>query len=447
MKTKAKNVLFTTWEGGGNLPPVLTVARKLRDRGHRVRLMCDRSSQEDATAAGVGFHAWQTAPSRADRMPASCPLRDWEVASPQEGIERVLDRIMFGPALDYARDLAKVLDDEPADLVVTSEMLPGVLAACEARRQRVAMLSANLCLYPLDGMPVFGPGLPPPRTAEEQTLHEQIKAGTLAMLNARLDVLNRARIALGLTPLDSVMQQLDVAERYFLAASQAFDFPIKNLPEQIRYVGPQLDEPAWTNPWHSPWPESDARPLVLAGFSTTYQAHEGALQKLVDAAAVLQVRMLVTLGPIASNSVLPAANTVLVTSAPHNAVMQQAAVVVTHGGHGTVMRALKHQRPMLVIPHGRDQDENAVRVVEHGAGLRLNATSSVEEIRAALQRLLAERSFTDSARRLGAAIAEESDRVNVAVELEALAAQPACRAVENGLPQDYSASNFQAKLV
>lgn len=431
MKTTARNFLFTTWEGGGNLPPVLTVARKLRERGHRVRLMSDRINHEDATAAGLGFHAWQTAPSRADRTPDSCPLRDWEAANPQEGIGRVLDRIMFGPALEYARDLAAVLDREPADLVVTSEMLTGVLAACESRGQRVAILSANLCLFPLDGMPVFGPGLPPPRTADERTLHEQIRAGTTAMLNARLDALNRARLALGLMPLDSVLKQLDVAGRYLLATSRAFDYPIEKLPEQIRYAGPQLDEPAWASAWRSPWPENDSRPLIVVGFSTTYQAHESVLQKIVDATAELPVRVLVTLGQISPESVRPAANTVLVASAPHNVVMQQAALVVTHGGHGTVMRALKHQRPMLVIPHGRDQDENAARVAEHGAGLRLTAGATTEEIRAALRRLLSEASFTESARRLALAIAEESNRVDAVAELEALAAQPACCACEN----------------
>ena len=29
--------LFATWEGGGSVTPALTVARKLRARGHRVR--------------------------------------------------------------------------------------------------------------------------------------------------------------------------------------------------------------------------------------------------------------------------------------------------------------------------------------------------------------------------------------------------------------------------
>ncbi len=425
MKQPTRNILFTTWEGGGNIPPVLTVARKLRARGHRVRLMSDRVNAEDAAAAGLAFHPWQTAPSRPDRQPTSCPLRDWEATTPQEGIGRMLDRIIFGAALDYARDLAAVLDAEPADLVVTSEMLMGVLAGCESRNQRTAILSANLCIYPIEGMPVFGPGLPPPHTAEEQALHAQIRAGTTAMLNAHLETLNRARLALGLAPLDSVLKQLDAATHHLLAAARAFDFPMAKLPSEIRYVGPQLDEPAWAKPWRSPWSENDARPLLVVGFSTTYQAHEGVLQKVVDAAAELPVRVLVTLGQIAPDTVRPATNTVIVPSAPHDAVMQQAALVVTHGGHGTVMRALKHHHPLLVIPHGRDQDENAVRVVEHGAGLRLTTASSTEEIRRALGRLLNEPSFAKAAHRLGSAIAEESKSVDIVTKLEVLAAQPA----------------------
>lgn len=426
MNTKPKNFLFTTWEGGGNLPPLITVARKLRERGHRVRLMSDEANREDAAAAGIGFHAWETAPSRPDKTPASCPLRDWEVASPQEGIGLVLDKIMFGPALDYARDLTAVLDREPADLVVTSDMLPGILAACESRGQSVTILAANLCLYPLEGMPVFGPGLPPPRTPEEETLHAQIRAGTLAMLDAHLDVLNHARLALGLLPVDSVLKQLDVASRYLLASSRSFDFPVEELPEQIRYIGPQLDEPVWAKPWRSPWSENDTRPLIAVGFSTTYQAHEGVLQKVIDATTEMPARVLVTLGQVEPGAIRPAENTVLVSSAPHNAVMQQAAVVVTHGGHGTVMRALSHHCPMLVIPHGRDQDENAMRVVEHGAGLRLTSGSTQEEIRTALNRLLNESAFAESAHRLGRAILEESAGVDAIAALEALAGQPAC---------------------
>jgi UDP:flavonoid glycosyltransferase YjiC (YdhE family) len=101
--------------------------------------------------------------------------------------------------------------------------------------------------------------------------------------------------------------------------------------------------------------------------------------------------------------------------------MRQASVVVTHGGHGTVMRALKHRLPMLIIPHGRDQDENAVRVVERGAGLRLAATATQEEIEAALQRLITEPAFAQAAQRLGNAI-DKADDASVIDILEGFAA-------------------------
>ena len=70
-------------------------------------------------------------------------------------------------------------------------------------------------------------------------------------------------------------------------------------------------------------------------------------------------------------------NCVIVESAPHTIVMRDAALLVTHGGHGTVMRGLVNRVPMLVLPHGRDQNDNAVRITERGAGLSLMPDASV----------------------------------------------------------------------
>ena len=144
---------------------------------------------------------------------------------------------------------------------------------------------------------------------------------------------------------------------------------------------------------------------------------------MIDACADLRVRVLVTLGgSILRDELRPAANTVIVDSAPHNIILRDAALVVTHGGHGTVMTALIHRVPMLVLPHGRDQGDNAVRVTERGAGLSLAPTASSDGMRAALRRLLVEPSFRLAARRLGDAVAQEVGSSRVIEELEALAA-------------------------
>jgi UDP:flavonoid glycosyltransferase YjiC (YdhE family) len=95
--------------------------------------------------------------------------------------------------------------------------------------------------------------------------------------------------------------------------------------------------------------------------------------------------------------------------------------VVTHGGHGTVLRALAHGVPLLCMPLGRDQADNAVRVAARGAGLTLPPGATAGEIRAALSRLLGEEGFRDAARRLGAAVSAEAASPAAIEELEALA--------------------------
>ena len=113
-------------------------------------------------------------------------------------------------------------------------------------------------------------------------------------------------------------------------------------------------------------------------------------------------------------------NVELVRSAPHNLVMREAALVVTHGGHGTVARAMASQLPMLVLPHGRDQDGNAARIAAHGAGLALPPTAATDEITRALATLLSDPAYADNARRLGAAVQREMAESDVVAVLEGL---------------------------
>jgi AcrR family transcriptional regulator len=80
--------------------------------------------------------------------------------------------------------------------------------------------------------------------------------------------------------------------------------------------------------------------------------------------------------------------------------------------------ALAHGVPLVCPPIGRDQPDNAARVAWHGAGLRLSSTSSPAAIGRAVERVLGERAFAASARRLATAFAEEhaADRAPKALE-------------------------------
>jgi hypothetical protein len=68
-------------------------------------------------------------------------------------------------------------------------------------------------------------------------------------------------------------------------------------------------ETVWAHAWRSPWSADDPRPLVLEGFSTSFQNHVRVLQRVIDAAAALP-RLLVTLGgSIAPHELTPSTKT------------------------------------------------------------------------------------------------------------------------------------------
>jgi UDP:flavonoid glycosyltransferase YjiC (YdhE family) len=184
--------------------------------------------------------------------------------------------------------------------------------------------------------------------------------------------------------------------------------------------GAQLDPGAPTLPWESPWPDGDDRPLVVVGLSTTQQAHDLLLERIVAALGTLPVRALVTTGGATIRST-PPANVHIARFVPHAQVLPRASAVVTHAGLGTVHAALAHGLPLVCLPIGRDQPDNAARVKWHGAGLRLSPKSSPAVIRAAIERVLGEPAFATSARRLAAAFADELPAERAARALEAVA--------------------------
>jgi UDP:flavonoid glycosyltransferase YjiC (YdhE family) len=114
-------------------------------------------------------------------------------------------------------------------------------------------------------------------------------------------------------------------------------------------------------------------------------------------------------------------NVVAVRSAPHASVFPHAAAVVTHAGHGTVMRALANGLPLLCLPMGRDQDDNAARVIAAGAGLRLRPSASPRRVAQAVGALLADRRFQDRAERLRRSIEVDAAGDRATHELEMLA--------------------------
>ncbi|HYP44269.1 MAG TPA: nucleotide disphospho-sugar-binding domain-containing protein [Propionibacteriaceae bacterium] len=418
MRNSATTYLVALVDGGGTVPPELGAIRRLVERGHGVTALAEESMEPEVRATGATFRPWVTAPNRPDRRPENDPYRDWEVKNPLQLLSRLIDKQFVGPAARYLADLNAAIAEHRPDAVLCSQFAFGAMVGAEAAGIPFAVLMPNVYLVPAKGLPPFGFGFRPARGPAGRLRDRLVSGFSERLWNRKgLPGLNALRVEVGLDPLASFWDQVHRADRELVMTSPAFDFPA-TLPAKVGYVGPVLDDPTWAGSWTPP-PGDD--PLVLVALSSTFQDQVDELRRIALALGELPVRGLITTGPALEASALEAPpNVVVLPSAPHTRVLQHAAAVITHGGHGTVIKALAAGVPMVVMPCGRDQPDNAVRVTARGAGLMLKRTAKPAVIAAAVERLLHDPSYREAAQQLGQTVRRDADSGALVDELEDL---------------------------
>src|SRR5262245_30119048 len=335
----AKRYLLVTWDGGGNVPPELAVCRKLIDRGHSVRVLGDPTMESDARAAGCEFSRWTTAPHRTTRDRSGDVVRDYEWKNPLVMIRTYMREFLAEPTPRWAADVHAELAARPVDALLVDFAIPAALIVAEQWHLPSAIINPQIWMIPTPGIPPLGPGFMPARGPLGHLRDALLRGITTRLFNSALPALNAERQARGLAAIGSTHQQMLRTDCILMLTTPAFDLTSPAMPRHIAWVGPQLDDPTWTETWRSPWTAGDDRPLVLVGLSSTFQDQATVLRRIVEALAALPVRALVTLGPTVRADEVPGAdNVTVVATAPHGAVLRDASLLVTHCGHGTTMK-------------------------------------------------------------------------------------------------------------
>jgi UDP:flavonoid glycosyltransferase YjiC (YdhE family) len=279
------------------------------------------------------------------------------------------------------------------------------------------VLNPTINVVPAPGVPPFGLGLMPATDEAGRRRDEELGAVMLAAWDAGLPALNAARAEQGLEPLEHALDQGRTAARVLVMTSRAFDF-FGPLPPTVVHVGPRLDDVSWAGEWEAPPGEE---PLVLVGLSSDYQDQGDLLRRIAAALGSLPVRAVLTTGNgIDPASIEAPANVQVVKAAPHSAVLREAALAVTHGGHGVTIKSLAAGVPLVCLPMGRDQNDNAARIVARGLGLRLRPSARPSKIREAVRCVLTEDHFRDRVRELSVVIRKDADADRAVHELENL---------------------------
>ena len=371
-------ILWLNWSGGGNLPPSLGIARVLTERGHELAFAGRPEKVPRVKAAGFRAIEITQAYAQVDRYPQGLPLTRPACYLTSPGVEE---------------EVRSIVAAEAPDLILIDAMFPAALAHAGEFGRPSAVLVHTFVFRQLDmWRKVIG----------------------------NFDNMRQRAGFPGLPPLDALWQP---RERIISTSLAAFDAAPLSGWEMVRHAGPVLEDEKFAVPRPLPWPSVDPTPLVMVSFSTMFeQRNADKMQRTLDALAEFQVHVVATTAGIVAPSELAVPNNAVVLDyAAHDQIMKRAALVVTHGGHGTAMRALRHGVPMILIPGlAGDQPFVAAAMQEFGAGLALPGDASVEAIRAAAQQILSTPSFKQNARERAKALAGVDGAANAAGEVESL---------------------------
>lgn len=432
--------LITTWPLSGHIYPNIALAHALRERGHEVAIYtgavaCSVVEREDFTCF----------PFKKLDGEAFKQLMASGYWTPHFGKRVMKQRAVYRAWLvdtvpAQLSDLEEILPAWSPNVIICDPAMWGpILVLSETHDVSVAIFSYTTgCLLPGREVPLPGMGLPPPRNWGTRLLTEIVRLVTHLLTADIRRAGNDLRRSYGLPPISgTVTEYAGQMPLYLVTSTPAFDYERGDLPSNVHYVGPCL----WSKPSREPAPGwmdelPKDRPWVHISEGTLHNQAPILLQAAAQGLANLPMQIIMTTGTHREPAELGLnhlpANVRVERWIPYSELLPRTAVVVTTGGAGTVLAALQTGVPLVVVPTEWDKPENAQRVVESGAGLRLApGRCTPHHLRAAVERVLDEPSFRYNAERLASDFDHYGGGARAAELLEMLSLDQAKESTKN----------------
>ncbi|MDZ7801794.1 MAG: glycosyltransferase [Trueperaceae bacterium] len=369
-------VLIYTSPARGHLYPMMDVAVALREAGHHVTVQTLAAERE--RVEGEGLQHRPIAPAI-----EATTLEDYRASSPLKQVQAAF-RCWLARAPHEVDDLRAASAEIAPDLLIIDANTWGAAAFAEAQGRPWAMFLPYALPVPSPDTPAFGPGFAPPRHALHRLRDRAVWRAMLGAVRGSTRGLNQLRAELGVPPLRRHFELFDRADLLLYRTAEPFEYRRSNWPANLHAIGPGL----WAPPGEAPaWLHELPRPRVLVSVSTELQDDGAIVATALEALADEPGSVIVTTSALDPSTFQPPHDRVRITRfLPHAAVIPEVDAVVTHGGMGTVQRALAAGVPVCVVPWGRDQSESARRAEHCGAGVMVpKAKLTPERLRAAVR--------------------------------------------------------------
>lgn len=393
----AKRFLLVAIGEAGHAFPMIAIGRQLRARGHEVAIHT--------------WVRWQQHVETEDMAFFKAPVFVHAPYAPAPNVHQA--------AALATDELLEVVRGYRPDVIVSDILtLAGSLAAEKSGTPHATFVPHFWHVTGQDEAP-FGSGWAPARSWPAKQFFRLASKFERHALEYGRNELNETRARVSLAPIERVHGAM--SEQLVLVGTLPQLEPLRSWPAHVRVVGPVM----WEPPSDCVEIPVGDDPLVVIAPSTAQDLDHRMLGASVSGLRGLPVRVLAAKnGREPGRALKPGSNTSVVNWVSYSQVLPEADVIVCHGGHGTIMRALTSGAAVVVCPASGDQFENAARLRWAGVGVAVPASFvSSRTIAAAVEKVLARPRMTQRVARLSAWAAENNGAAKAARELERFAAR------------------------
>lgn len=423
--------LFAAWPIPGHCFPLIAVAKAVKEKGHESALYTGEAGGELAQAEGLAWFPFRALDdawfNRLIYGETFSRVRAFQMAQ----LRKRVQTLIVESIPKQVEDIKRICEQWQPDVIVTETMMWGpYLILHEAMRIPVAVFSTvPACTVPGAEVPPFGLGLPPPTNRRTRLLAAAARKGMRILSKQITGKTNRIRNRFGLPSV--TLPGAELAGRmplYLVPTVREFDYHRTDLPPSVHYVG--LCQ--WSRPsqWNGAGPvlgHLGGRPCIHVTEGTIHVRRPIVIQAALEGLAGLQMDVVVTIGPnreLKDLGIQSIPDNIRIEKfVPHEDLLPLTDVLVTTGGAGSIHAALSAGVPMVVVPTEWDKYDNAQRVVEAGAGLRLPVSRCTPgALRAAVGEVLQDPTYRRRARHFAKLFSEKPGSERAAELLEELAA-------------------------
>ena len=393
----------------GHVRPAIPMVHELVKRGHDVCWYTGQRFREKIEAIGAHFLPMQQAYDFDDRnMNAAFPGR-----SALKGLSQIkfdMKHVFADDAPKQGQDLHHILQDFPVDVFLSNSVFAGAAYIHQETDLPWAVYGTTpLTSQSVDTAP-FGLALPPNDTTlgrlRNRLLNWFIREIVMRDVQRYAEALARKRnYQLDTFFLDRTITCCDL---YLQPTVPEFEYPRRDLPPTVHFIGASVPPP---DPLYEPpewWDDlKSGRPVVHVTQGTIEMDFSRLLIPTLQGLAEEELLLVATTGNKPKESLaLPSLpdNARLETFIPHAHLLPHTDVMITNGGYGGVQQALAHGVRLIGAGKTEDKAENCARIAWSGVGINLKTNSPTPtQIRQAVQKVLAEPTYQQNARRLQAA--------------------------------------------